>query len=141
MFEHFTVSADEPPFLLSNKLQNGGLGPPGASPEGARKLPGTSSGRPGTYPRPLQSTTSAYLKRSTCPKELPGGPKVVLGAQKTPFASSRALKVRASQLSTFVACPSKKKPLRLRCGLCVPPRLRSPIGLGGGREAQTIKAS
>merc|ERR1712167_165193 len=84
--------------LLSKQLQNGGLGPPGASPEGARKLPGTSLGDPGAFPRSLQSTTSAYLKRSTCPRELPGGPKVVLGAQKTPFAISRPLKVQASQL-------------------------------------------
>ena len=43
-----------------------------------------------------------------------------------------------ASISTFVACPSTEKTVRLRCGLCVPPRLRSPIGLGGGREAQTI---
>ena len=42
-----------------------------------------------------------------------------------------------ASISTFVACPSTEKTVRLRCGLCVPPRLRSPIGLGGGREAQT----
>ena len=32
--------------LLSKQLQNGGLGPPGASPESAEKLAGTSSGEP-----------------------------------------------------------------------------------------------
>ena len=38
--------------LLSKKVQNDSLGPPGASPEGARKLPGTSSGHPGAFRDP-----------------------------------------------------------------------------------------
>ena len=41
--------------LLSKQLQNGGLGPPGASPEGARKLPGTSSGDPGAFRDPSRA--------------------------------------------------------------------------------------
>ena len=73
-------------------------------------------------------------------KRAPGRSKSRSGSSKDSLCNLSTIESASfpASISTFVACPSKKKPLRLRCGLCVPPRLRSPIGLGGGREAQTI---
>ena len=104
-----------------------------------------------SFPEPPQ----AILERSETPpehhkcvleainmsKRAPGRSKSRSGSSKDSLCNLSTIEsasFRAS-ISTFVACPSKQnKTLRLRCGLCVPPRLRSPIGLGGGREAQTI---
>ena len=73
-------------------------------------------------------------------KRAPGRSKSRSGSSKDSLCKLSSIESASfpASISTFVACPSKKQPLRLRCGLCVPPRLRSPIGLGGGREAQTI---
>ena len=73
-------------------------------------------------------------------KRAPGRSKTRSGSSKDSLCNLSTIESASfpASISTFVACPSKKnKTLRLRCGLCVPPRLRSPIGLGGGREAQT----
>ena len=63
--------------LLSKQFQNGHLGTPWASQDGAENLPRTSLGAPGASPGRLQSTQSTSSKPSTRPRELPGDPKVV----------------------------------------------------------------
>ena len=73
-------------------------------------------------------------------KRTPGRSKSRSGSSKDSLCNLSTIESASfpASMSTFVACPSTEKTVRLRCGLCVPPRLRSPIGLGGGREAQTI---
>ena len=73
-------------------------------------------------------------------KRAPGRSKSRSGSSKDSLCNLSTIESASfpASISTFVACPSKKKPLRPTCGLCVPPRLRSPIGLDGDREAQTI---
>ena len=115
------------------------------------------SGRPAPPRRVLESFPEpprAILERSeTSPdhhkcvleainmsKRAPGRSKSRSGSSKDSLCNLSTIESASfpASISTFVACPSTEKTVRLRCGLCVPPRLRSPIGLGGGREAQTI---
>ena len=103
---------DRSEHVLSKQFQNGRLGTPWASQNGAENLPGTSWGAPGASPGRLQITQSTSSKRSTRPKELPGDPKVIPGAQKTPSGCPRAFKLQAVQpcFSTFAGRRSSMHP-------------------------------
>ena len=117
------------------------------------------SGLPAPPRRMLESFTEpprAILERSETPpehhkcvleainmsKRAPGRSKGLSGSSNDSLLKLSGIENVSfpGSISTFVACLSTEKTVRLRCGLCVPPRLRSAIGLGGGREAHTTSS-